>query len=189
MTSRGADRLGSFAGAILGHHAKEADVSPDPDRTEDVAARIAAIEAELAELQLARFTNDDAHRLGLILVGWARERGLPIAVDVTRGEQVVFHAAMAGASADNDDWIRRKTRVVQRFGEPSLLVGLRPRLKGARIEDERWFDERRYAAHGGCFPVLVRDVGMVATVTVSGLAQEEDHDLVVAALRRLAAEQ
>src|SRR5690606_5965217 len=118
----------SFAGAEgsrywTPHHTEEADVNERPTGNDDVAARIAAIEAELTELRLPRFTNDDAHRLGLILLGWARERSLPIAIDVTRGTQVVFHAAMEGTSADNDDWIRRKTRTVQRFGEPSLLVG------------------------------------------------------------------
>lgn len=150
-----------------------------------IAAQIRQIEAQVAELQLDRFTNTDAHRLGLLLLSYAVERDLPITIDVTRGNQVVFHVAMDGTTADNDDWVRRKTRAVQRFGEPSLLVGLRPRLRGERIEDEAWFDERRYAAHGGCFPIMVRDVGMVATVTVSGLEQTEDHALVVEALREL----
>ncbi len=159
----------------------------DPQATRhEIADAVAAIEAELDELQLGRFTNDDAHRLGLLLLGWAKERDLAVAIDVTRGTQTVFHAATEGTSADNDDWLRRKTRAVQRFGVPSLLIGLRPRLAGKHIEDEPWFDERRYAAHGGCFPVLVRGVGMVATVAVSGLTQEEDHALVVEGLRALA---
>lgn len=162
----------------------------DPQATRhEIADAVASIEAEMDELQLEHFTNDDAHRLGLLLLGWARERDLPIAVDVTRGTQTVFHVAMEGTSADNDDWLRRKTRAVQRFGIPSLLIGLRPRLNGKRIEDEPWFDERRYAAHGGAFPVLVRGVGMVATVAVSGLSQEEDHVLAVDGLRALVAEQ
>lgn len=160
----------------------------DPQATRhEIADAVASIEAEMDELQLEHFTNDDAHRLGLLLLGWAKERDLPIAIDVTRGTQTVFHVAMEGTSADNDDWLRRKTRAVQRFGIPSLLIGLRPRLNGKRIEDEPWFDERRYAAHGGAFPVLVRGVGMVATVAVSGLSQEEDHALAVDGLRALAA--
>ncbi len=157
----------------------------DAEADNPIAAQIRQIEAQVAELQLDRFTNTDAHRLGLLLLSYAVERDLPITIDVTRGNQVVFHVAMDGTTADNDDWVRRKTRAVQRFGEPSLLVGLRPRLRGERIEDEAWFDERRYAAHGGCFPIMVRDVGMVATVTVSGLEQTEDHALVVEALREL----
>ena len=152
---------------------------------DDVATQVREIEAEVDELVLARFTNTDAHRLGLLLLSFAVERDLAITIDVTRGNQVVFHVAMDGTTADNDDWVRRKTRAVQRFGEPSLLVGLRQRLTGGRIEDEAWFDERRYAAHGGCFPIVVRDVGIVATVTVSGLEQTADHALVVEALREL----
>ena len=153
----------------------------------ELEAKIREIEAELEELQLDRFTNGDAHRLGLILHRYAVDRGLPVTIDVTRGTQIVFHLAMDGTSESNDDWVRRKTRAVQRFGVPSFLIGLRPRLAGRRIEDEGWFDERRFAAHGGSFPVLVRDVGMVATVTVSGLAQEDNHALVVEAPRELKA--
>jgi uncharacterized protein (UPF0303 family) len=160
-------------------------MSDTPGAGDDVATQIRQIESQVAELQLARFTNTDAHRLGLVLLSYAVERSLPITIDVTRGTQVVFHVAMDGTTVDNDDWVHRKTRAVQRFGEPSLLIGLRPRLRGERIEDEAWFDERRYAAHGGCFPIMVRDVGMVATVTVSGLEQTEDHALVVEALREL----
>ena len=40
-----------------------------------------------------------------------------------------------------------------------------------------------FAAHGGAFPLLVRGVGPVGTVVVSGLPQVEDHRMVVAALR------
>ncbi|MDF2808182.1 MAG: hypothetical protein K0S43_3128, partial [Cellulosimicrobium sp.] len=39
------------------------------------------------------------------------------------------------------------------------------------------------AAHGGAFPVRVDGVGIVGVVTVSGLAQGDDHALVTEALR------
>jgi uncharacterized protein (UPF0303 family) len=44
-------------------------------------------------------------------------------------------------------------------------------------------DPRHYAAHGGAFPILIRSVGPVGVVVVSGLPQVEDHRMVVAALR------
>jgi len=136
-----------------------------------------------AELQFQRFDNDTALALGQALVTAARENGLAVTVDVRRGEQQLFHAALAGTAADNDVWIERKNRVVRRFGHSSFYVGLLLGLEGTSIEEKFLVDGTLYAAHGGAFPVIVRHVGMVGTVTVSGLPQAEDHRLVVAVLR------
>ena len=42
--------------------------------------------------------------------------------------------------------------------------------------------EEDYAAHGGSFPINVAGAGIVGSVTISGLPQREDHNLVVEAL-------
>ncbi|MBF9070541.1 heme-degrading domain-containing protein [Streptacidiphilus fuscans] len=144
--------------------------------------------AELVEqeqrLQFARFTNEDAWRLGSLLTELARERGLPVTVDIRRGEQQLFHYALPGTCADNDAWIERKIRVVRRYEASSYLVGQRFREKGGSFEEKSRLDPDRYAAHGGAFPVVVTDVGLVGTVAVSGLPQLDDHKLVVEALER-----
>jgi uncharacterized protein (UPF0303 family) len=57
------------------------------------------------------------------------------------------------------------------------------KAKGKRIEEAYLLSESRYAPHGGCFPVIVKDTGVIGTITVSGLAQEDDHKLVVQAIR------
>jgi uncharacterized protein (UPF0303 family) len=150
-------------------------------------ALIARIDAEVSELQFPRFTKDDSLNLGLLLVELGKTRKLPIAIDITKGDQVLFHVALDGATPDNEHWIRAKQRTAARYEVPSLLVGLRGRLHGGRIEDHGWYDETVYAAHGGCFPVYVAGVGAVATVTVSGLPQQQDHDLVVEAMREILA--
>jgi uncharacterized protein (UPF0303 family) len=143
--------------------------------------------AELADeeerLQFTGFTADDAWALGSALVAAGRARQLPIAVDITRNRHQLFHAALPGATPDNDSWIRRKTRVVNRFGHSSLYVRQASIERGTTFEEEFGLDPARYAAHGGAFPVLVRGVGPVGVVVVSGLPQVEDHRLVAAAVR------
>jgi uncharacterized protein (UPF0303 family) len=136
--------------------------------------------AQEEELQFTSFTNDDAWALGNLLVAGARERGLAVTVDISRGEQRLFHFALPGTAADNDEWIERKNRVVRRFGHSSYYMGV---SEGEAFASNYLLDEREYAAHGGAFPVRVRDVGVVGTVTVSGLPQEHDHRFVVAVLR------
>ncbi|GIG88675.1 heme-degrading domain-containing protein [Plantactinospora endophytica] len=134
-------------------------------------------------LQFDRFDHDDAWGLGSRLVGLARERGYAVTVDIRLGDQQVFHYALPGTSADNDDWIERKIRVVRRFGHSSYLVGQGYRDAGTTFEERQpHLDPALYAAHGGCFPIILRGTGPVGTVTVSGLPQLEDHRLVVEAL-------
>lgn len=146
------------------------------------APEIAELEEQERRLTFPRFTHDDAWTLGTLLVELARERNAPVAVDIRRGGQQVFHAALPGSTPDNDAWIDRKRRVVERYGCSSLLVGSRFRAKGTTFEDSSRLDPDTYAAHGGAFPITVKDTGVIGTVVVSGLPQIEDHRLVVEAL-------
>ena len=148
-----------------------------------VLATIASIEEQERELVLARFDNDDAWRLGCAIVDLARERGLGVTVDIRRGGQQLFHAALPGTTADNDSWIDRKSNVVARFGASSYVVGLRAIAKGTTFAAQHDLPAALYAAHGGSFPLRIRDVGVVGAVTVSGLPQAADHALVVEVLR------
>ncbi|MGW0467512.1 heme-degrading domain-containing protein [Streptomyces sp. NPDC003027] len=150
---------------------------------------IAEIEAQEARLVLPHFTYEDAWALGTLLVELAGERRAPVAVDIRRGAQQLFHCALPGSSADNDAWIDRKRRVVERYGESSFLVGARFRAKGTTFEQSSRLDPDRYAAHGGSFPIAVEGAGVIGSVTVSGLPQAEDHALVVRALEQLKATQ
>src|SRR6476620_5454478 len=128
---------------------------PDSDKGQpagSLEALIARIDAEISELQFPRFTKDDSLSLGLLLVELGKTRTLPIAIDITKGDQVLFHVALDGATPNNEHWVRAKQRTAARYEIPSLLVGLRARLRGGRIEDQGWYDESVYEAHGGCFP-------------------------------------
>ena len=149
----------------------------------DAFPSLAELVAEEEELQLASFTNDDAWALGSALRATAREQGAPVAIEISRNSHRLFSAALTGASPDNASWIERKTRVVQRFGHSSLYVGQAAREKGTTFEEQFGLDPALYAAHGGAFPILIRSVGPVGAVVVSGLPQVEDHRMVVAALR------
>jgi uncharacterized protein (UPF0303 family) len=148
----------------------------------EVAELIGRLEEQERRLTFARFDHGDAWALGCLLVDLAAGRELPVAVDIRRGSQQLFHAALAGSVADNDVWIERKVRVVQRYGASSYLVGRRLAAKGQVLDAGMGVDPALYAAHGGAFPVRVPQVGVVGVVTVSGLPQAEDHALVVEAI-------
>jgi uncharacterized protein (UPF0303 family) len=138
-------------------------------------------------LQLTRYEHEDAFRLGMLMVERARADGLPLTVDLTRGQQQLFHVALPGTTPDNDHWVRRKTATVYRFHRSSYYMGVSCRVRGASLAERFAVDPAEFAAHGGAFPIRVRGAGLVGTATVSGLPQEEDHRLVVTILERFLA--
>ena len=138
--------------------------------------------------QFASFNEDTAWEVGCWLVAYAKENNLPITIDIQRGEQQVFHASRPGTSADNDEWIKRKVRLVNRYGHSSFYLGQLLKQAGKSIEEMFLLPESDYAPHGGCFPIIVRGTGMVGTITVSGLPQEEDHKTVIQALKHFVEE-
>jgi uncharacterized protein (UPF0303 family) len=139
--------------------------------------------SEEEELQFTSFNADVAWQLGAELAARARLNNLPITVDITQGDHQLFHFSRPGTSADNDEWVKRKARLVYRFGHSSLYMGELLRSKGRSIEEAYMISESQYAPHGGCFPIVIKGSGMIGTITVSGLAQEDDHQLVVDIVR------
>jgi uncharacterized protein (UPF0303 family) len=148
----------------------------------EITPPLEELEAQERRLVFSRFTHEDAWALGSLLVELARERQAPVAIDIHRAGQQLFHAALPGSTPDNDAWITRKRRVVERYGSASYLVGARFRAKGTTFEDSSRLDPDAYAAHGGSFPITVEGVGVIGSVTVSGLPQLQDHRMVVEAL-------
>ncbi|MBS3979107.1 MAG: heme-binding protein [Rhodobacteraceae bacterium] len=147
---------------------------------------IAALEAEFATLELPRFDEASALRLGQILVDLAQADRLPVVIDIRTADRVLFHAGLPGSAPLNDLWAQRKSNTALMFQLPSLLVAARNRAKNEAL-DRHGLSGADYADSGGAVPIRVAGVGVVAVATVSGLPQVEDHKLVVRAIKALLA--
>ena len=148
-----------------------------------MAYTIGELEEQERELVLDSFTLDDAWQLGSTLAERAVRERLPVVIDVRRFDWVLFRAALPGSAPDQADWIDKKSATVLRFQASSLLTGLRMAADGRDPFAGGWLDPARYTMAGGSFPVRVTGAGLVAAVTVSGLASDEDHTLILDALR------
>jgi uncharacterized protein (UPF0303 family) len=134
------------------------------------------------ELVLPRLDAQVAWDLGVRLRTLAQQRGLAVVIDVRRFGQLLFYAALDGTTPDNVEWVRRKCNVVARFHRSSYAVGLSLKAKGETLTESQGLPLADYATHGGSFPLAVEGAGVVGSVTVSGLPQRSDHELVVEAL-------
>ena len=138
---------------------------------------------EHEEIQFNSFSNKLALKIGLRMVEKAEKAGLPLAIDICKNGQQIFHYAFKGTSTDNNEWISRKNRTVNRFGKSSLYMKEFLREKESSLKELFFIDDKDYAVFGGAFPIMIRDTGVIGTVTVSGLPDVEDHEFVVSALR------
>lgn len=146
--------------------------------TNDFQQELAQIKAQEEALQFEAFDEAVAVKLGQAILAIGQAKALPIIVDVRKGEDCLFFAALPGTTPANADWARRKRNLVNKLQMSSFAIGLHAKT-GFDAVTAMALDPRDHTPHGGCFPIRVRGTGMVGTVTVSGLAQRDDHQLVV----------
>jgi uncharacterized protein (UPF0303 family) len=134
-----------------------------------------------SQLQFDSMNEQTAWEIGTRLRALAEQRGLSVVIDVRRFGQPLFYTALKGTTPDNVEWVRRKSNSVARFHRSSYGLGLHLKSKNDSLE-ARGLQMADYASHGGSFPIKVKNAGIVGSVTVSGLPQRDDHELVVEAL-------
>ncbi|KAJ5479107.1 hypothetical protein N7530_004616 [Penicillium desertorum] len=145
------------------------------------------------------FTAETAWQLGNAL----RDRILRL----PNGQRKPALISIALSGGNNENWVRRKRNTVLRWGISSwamrqkTISGLAagasadqieaafvkkyavPSANGGAVADE-------YAIHGGGYPIRVQGVdGLVGVVVVSGLKQEDDHQVVAETIQAFVAQQ
>ena len=143
---------------------------------------VAQLLEEERRLVLPSLSEADAVDIGSRALALARERDLAVTIEVRRAGRVVFRAALPGTGPDNDDWVARKARVVERFGHATLYERVRHEEAGTSFAERTGLPESEYAAHGGGVPLSVVGTGVVGVLLVSGLPQVADHELCVEVL-------
>ncbi|MGY0197435.1 heme-degrading domain-containing protein [Leptothrix sp. BB-4] len=156
-------------------------MSQDPDTLRRDLARIAEQETRL---RLPTWSEAVTWQLGSRLRELATARGLAITIEARLARETVFLSAMPGTAPTNADWARRKRNTVETLQRSSYAVYLQLALEGGiSLEAKLALPARDHAAAGGCVPIRLADGGAcVGTLTVSGLPQRADHQLVIEVL-------
>lgn len=136
-------------------------------------------------LQFNEFNNEIAWQLGCLLKQLAETKKAQVAIEIYAFNQTVFSYAMEGTNPDNLFWIKRKRESVLRFGHSTYYLNQSHQSKNTEFEQQIHIDPLEYCAHGGAFPIRIKNCGLVGVVIVSGLPQKEDHQLVIDVLKTL----
>ena len=133
-------------------------------------------------LRFERFDAGVAWDLGLALKAAADKRRVGVAIDISTPSYTLFSHAMQRATPDNAEWVRRKRNVTLRFHRSSYAIGLELQRDKRTLEERHGLRADDYMAHGGCFPIRLAGPTCIGAITVSGLPQREDHDLLTRTL-------
>ena len=139
------------------------------------------IEKQELLLQFSSFTHETAWQLGQSIKIQCESKGLAVTIEIRICRETVFFYAMDGTSPNNADWARRKRNTTELQQRSSYAVGL-ALDEGQTLETVSGLPPRDYAHHGGSVPLRVKGVGCIGAVTVSGLPQRDDHNMVVQAM-------
>ncbi|AQW95392.1 hypothetical protein CMT56_16305 [Elizabethkingia anophelis] len=137
----------------------------------------------LRRIELDSFSNRIAFDMGVKIIDLAKSRNQHIAVEVCRLNHTIFLYVDDTLPVDKHNWLRRKANIARQFEESSLSV--KNDLKEGNMNLEMTFglDEKDFLTKGGAIPIFVKNGGMIAVVTVSGLHDEEDHNIIIEALK------
>lgn len=148
----------------------------------DYKKMLEVIDEQESRLVFSEFTNETALKIGLIIIENAKKENKKITIDIAKSGHQLFHYSFDGTSPDNDQWVERKNRVVNRFFKSSLYIQALLKHEGKSIEEKYHISSFDYCPYGGAFPIIIKNVGVVGIITVSGLTEEEDHGMVVSAI-------
>lgn len=137
----------------------------------------------IKKIELDSFSNRMALDMGLKIIDLAKSRNQHIAVEICRLNHTIFLYVDDGLTVDKHNWLRRKANVAKQFEQSSLSV--KNDLKEGNMSLNKTFalDEKDFLAKGGSIPIFVKIAGMIAIITVSGLHDEEDHKIIIDALK------
>jgi uncharacterized protein (UPF0303 family) len=140
---------------------------------------IAKIVDQEKALQFENFSEADAWALGSQMREAAVALKHPFVIDIRIAGRKLFYTALPGTTPANESWVQRKINVVMRYHKSSYRMGRELAENGRALDESQGVLPIDYAPHGGCFPIVIKNTGVVGTITVSGIPQRDDHNFVV----------
>lgn len=123
------------------------------------------------------FTHEDALQFGLNVLEVVKEEKLKnVRIRVTCDNDIVFQYLMNDKNGEM--WLNRKEKTVMESGHSSLYVFQN------QDQYKHMLDNDEYAVCGGGFPLIINGE-LRGTLITSGLDHEEDHMLIIKALKKM----
>lgn len=143
---------------------------------------IAAIIEQERLLAFETFDEANAFEIGSAIRDRAVREELPIVVQISMWDRLLFYSAAPGSTHSNFDWVRRKINVVKMFRKSTYRMVLEEDRPDRTFKPGQGLSPSEFVLAGGGFPLTVKGLGAVGAFGVSGLPERDDHTVIVDAL-------
>lgn len=145
-------------------------------------SKIATIEQAYV---FSTFDTNVAFTLGMFYLEKAKKDKLPIVVDISTNNLVYFHFANTGSTANNEVFIQRKKNTVMRFYHSTWWVSHKVKHDGQAMHEKYGTNNQDFSLLYGGWPIIVQGLGVIGSICVSGLTQEQDNQLIMDGLNNI----
>lgn len=130
------------------------------------------------ELSFQSLTNEDLMIISMSIVKRVQRENLKnVRIRAVLNHDIIFQYLMNDKSGDV--WLNRKQRTVEHFGHSSYYIY---KVNEETGQYEEYKDNEEFVICGGGFPLIVQNQ-IVGSLIVSGLEHDQDHQLIIDALR------
>lgn len=129
------------------------------------------------ETELPHFNLTDVDYLVASLKKIGKENYEKVCILIKINQREVFFHAGNQTTNENNIWIKKKENVVDAFDHSSMFKKLSYLDDPNSFYQETGLSPRDYAIVGGGYPIAIKNTGVIGSLIVSGLTDEEDHEL------------
>lgn len=132
-----------------------------------------------------RLAHQEVVNLGLMLADMIKTKKLRAGVEVFFNNMVVFRYLAPDCYPDHEHWLLKKRNTVMMFHMSTLDMSQKCNNDASLLERKYGLKGSDYTLVAGGIPLMVRNMGCVGAICVTGLKPEEDHQLIADTLKNM----
>jgi uncharacterized protein (UPF0303 family) len=152
--------------------------------SQDIDNELNRIHSLQEKLIFQEFNSETAWNIGNMLYERAKREKKIITISIVLNGHKLFYYSFEGTDPSNDRWIIRKENTVNYFYKSSYELSILMQIKKDNLANRYGLSSEYYVASGGSVPIIIKNTGVVGTITVSGMSQEEDHYFIMDILEK-----
>lgn len=129
--------------------------------------------------EFTSFNAETALKIGNYAISYCKEHQLEVCIDIYAYSKTLFHYCFDSCSMNNEEWIRKKRNAVLYFQHSTKFLTLKNNNDASLLQTKYGLSNHDYCITAGGFPIKVKNCGIVGAICISGLAPDEDHELLI----------